>query len=443
MKKLIYSMLALFCVAVTFTSCGNDGVSDELPDKGSKNNPYSVAEAIDAVKDLTWTSNTEYDKTGDVYVKGKISRIANHGTYSESGSYGNASFYISDDGDEENEFFCFRVLYLGNQKFVSGQTDIKVGDEVIVCGKLMNYQNNTPETVSGGAYLFSLTRADNGGSYESPKGSSQDNPYSVADAIDAVKDLTWTSNTEYDKTGDVYVKGKISRIANHGTYSESGSYGNASFYISDDGDEENEFFCFRVLYLGNQKFVSGQTDIKVGDEVIVCGKLMNYQNNTPETVSGGAYLFSLLQTGGGSDSGSGKTVSFATNSDTQTWVEETDGVYGAGFCATKQNLKIGYYRHTCSSAVVSPNSSALRLYKNSVLSIATTDERKMKKIVIGCAPDNGTASYCFDMSGLEGGASAVADKSALTVTWSGSASKVVLHANSGQVRMENITVEFE
>lgn len=104
MKKLIYSMLALFCVAVTFTSCGNDGVSDELPDKGSKNNPYSVAEAIDAVKDLTWTSNTEHDKTGDVYVKGKISRIANHGTYSESGSYGNASFYISDDGDEENEF---------------------------------------------------------------------------------------------------------------------------------------------------------------------------------------------------------------------------------------------------------------------------------------------------------------------------------------------------
>lgn len=189
--------------------------------------------------------------------------------------------------------------------------------------------------------------------------------------------------------------------------------------------------------------MSGQTDIKVGDEVIVCGKLMNYKNNTPETVSGGAYLFSLLQTGGGSDSGSGKTVSFATNSDTQIWVEETDGVYGAGFCATKQNLKIGYYRHTCSSAVVSPNSSALRLYKNSVLSIATTDERKMKKIVIGCAPDNGTASYCFDMSGLEGGASAVADKSALTVTWSGSASKVVLHANSGQVRMENITVEFE
>ena len=47
------------------------------------------------------------------------------------------------------------------------------------------------------------------------------------------------------------------------------------------------------------------------------------------------------------------------------------------------------------------------------------------------------------MAGLEGGASATADKEGLTVTWSGSASKVVLHANNGQIRMEKLTVEFE
>jgi hypothetical protein len=47
------------------------------------------------------------------------------------------------------------------------------------------------------------------------------------------------------------------------------------------------------------------------------------------------------------------------------------------------------------------------------------------------------------MVGLEGGSSAAADKSALTITWSGSASKVVLQAESSQVRMEKLTVEFE
>jgi hypothetical protein len=91
-----------------------------------------------------------------VFVKGKISRIANNGTYTAGGTYGNASFYISEDGTTANEFYCFRILYLGNKKFTSGQTDIKVGDDVVICGQLMNYQNNTPETVSGKAYLYSL-----------------------------------------------------------------------------------------------------------------------------------------------------------------------------------------------------------------------------------------------------------------------------------------------
>ena len=82
--------------------------------------------------------------------------IANKGTYTEGGTYGNASFYLSADGAGDGEFYVFRALYLGNKKFEAGQTDIKVGDEVVIYGKLMNYQNNTPETVSGKAYLYSL-----------------------------------------------------------------------------------------------------------------------------------------------------------------------------------------------------------------------------------------------------------------------------------------------
>ena len=109
-------MLALLCVAFTFTSCSdNEILPEDDPSKGSKDNPYTVAEAIDAVKDLTWTSNAEYDKTGDVYVKGKISRIDNYGTFAENVPYGYASFYISEDGTQNNEFFCFRVLYFGNK----------------------------------------------------------------------------------------------------------------------------------------------------------------------------------------------------------------------------------------------------------------------------------------------------------------------------------------
>ena len=533
------------------------GPGGDAKGTGTLDDPYNPLGAANAVKGLTWTSTTDYEKTGDVYVKGKISRIASGGTFTEGGTYGNASFYISEDGAEANEFYCFRILYLGNKKFESGQTDIKVGDEVIVYGKLMNYRGNTPETVAGEAYLYSLNgktggdtppptpggvkavtiaefnaapesdtqvyelvgtiggtinttygnfdltdetgtvyvygltatelgygekndksyaslglvegdkikirgyrgsygdkievmyawfieKVSGGGGGDTPGGGTVDNPYTVAQALDAVKDLKWTSNTDYESTDEVYVKGKISRIPSGGTFTEGGTYGNASFYISDDGAEANEFYCFRILYLGNKKFEEGQTDIKVGDEVVICGKLMNYKGNTPETVSGKAYLYSLNSgSGGGGDTPGGSSVSFATNSEAETWNTDTDGTYGTGYAATTQGLKVGYYKHTSTSNPVAPNANHIRVYKNSVLSIGSTGGKKIKKIVLNCAPDAGSSTYCFDMTGLEGGANASADTGAKTISWTGSASKVVLHANNGQVRIEKVTIEFE
>ena len=284
---------------------------------GAKDDPFNVAAALNAVKDLGWTSNSSYDKVGPYYVKGKISKIADKGTYGESGTYSNATFYISDDGSTDNEFYCYRISYLGNKKYVAGQTDIKEGDEVVIYGELMNYRSDTPETVQGSAYLYSLN-GDTGSGGDTPPGPSgeakgtgtKDDPFNSVAAANAVKNLTWTSNDSYETTGEVYVKGKISRIASKGTFGESGTYGNASFYISEDGTQTNEFYCFRILYLGNEKYTSG-TDIKVGDEVVVCGQLMNYKGNTPETVAGKAYLYSLngQTSGGGGDTPPGPSGS--------------------------------------------------------------------------------------------------------------------------------------
>ena len=287
---------------------GGGGDAGDPKGTGTAADPYNPAAAIAAVANLTWTSNDNYQTTGIVYVKGKISRIADNGTYKEGGSYGNASFYISEDGGTSGEFYVFRALYLGNKKYASGQTDIKVGDEVIICGKLMNYRNNTPETVSGTAYLYSLNgeTGGGGGSQGEPKGTGTlADPYNPAGAAAAVANLTWTSNDDYQTTGVVYVKGKISRIADKGTFTDGGTYGNASFYIVEEGTD-NEFYVFRTLYLGNKKYESGQTDIKVGDDVIICGKLMNYRGNTPETVAGSSFLYSLNgKSEGGGEGGGG------------------------------------------------------------------------------------------------------------------------------------------
>ncbi len=278
---------------------------------GTLEDPYTAEGAIAAAEAL----GADVESATDVYIKGKISKIANNGTFTEGGTFGNASFYISDDGTPgEKDFYCYRILYLGNKKYTSG-TDIQLGDEVVVCGKIVNFKGNTPETVAGKAFLYSLngeTQGGGGGQTGTPKGTGTlADPYNAAAANAAVANLTWTSNTEYQTTDAVYVKGKISKIASNGTYGQSGDFGNASFYISDDGATGGaEFYCYHVLYLGNQKYTSG-TDIKVGDEVIVYGKLMNYRGNTPETASG-AYLYSLngvTEGGGGGGQQTGTSYS--------------------------------------------------------------------------------------------------------------------------------------
>ncbi len=153
----------------------------------------------------------------------------------------------------------------------------------------MNYRGNTPETVAGKAYVYSLNGKTEGG------GGGSDTPAGDAKG----------SGTLADPYNPLGAAAAVKNLADKGTFTDGGTYGNASFYISEDGTENGEFYCFRILYLGNKKFESGQTDIKVGDEVIVFGKLMNYRGNTPETVAGKAYLYSLNGKteggGGGSD----------------------------------------------------------------------------------------------------------------------------------------------
>lgn len=258
--------------------------------KGTATNPYTASEIAALL-----LGGTTFDS--NVYVKGVVSAVQSE----FSSGYGNGTFWISDDGtaygvsedkksttEPTKDFECYRVLWFNNQKWADGSAQVTVGDEVVVCGALTTY-NGIAETNANKAWVYSV----NGATSEANGLGNLVAPFTAVGACEAVNGLSWTSNTEYEKVGPFYVKGKISRIANKGTFTEGGTYGNATFYISEDGSENNEFQCFRVLYLGNKKFAEGQTDIQLGDEVIIYGELMNYKGNTPETVSGSAYLYSL------------------------------------------------------------------------------------------------------------------------------------------------------
>lgn len=119
---------------------------------GSLESPFNVAAAV-AFTEALGTNGTSTDA---VYIAGIICQVSQ--TYQASGNYGNATFFISDDGTASgNQFEAYQVLYLNNQKWTSGKTDVKVGDEVIIYGKVTYYNGTTPETTGrGSAYLYSL-----------------------------------------------------------------------------------------------------------------------------------------------------------------------------------------------------------------------------------------------------------------------------------------------
>jgi hypothetical protein len=289
-----------------------EDTTDKPSGDGTKDNPYNPAGVVAYVNTL----NADTDSPNVVYVTGKISEVST--TYEASGTYGNATFYISEDGSKTlTQFYVFQTYYLGNKKWKSGQTDVKVGDSVTICGKVVNYKGKTPETVGkGGSYVCTLNGTteygDGGGDQPEAKGKGTlEDPFNPSAAANAVADLTWTDSKNYQTTDNVYVKGKISRIAENGTYTEGGTYGNASFYIVEEGTDF-EFYVFRALYLGNKKYASGQTDIKVGDEVVIYGKLMNYRGNTPETEAGSCYLYSLNNETGEGDQPGGDTEEVKT-----------------------------------------------------------------------------------------------------------------------------------
>lgn len=254
----------------TFTQEANVLPHGENPD-----DPFNVAEAIAKCQAIGSTSDGVI-----YYAKGIISSISSVDT----GSYGNATFNISDNGEDVNTITVYRSYFLNNEKFTA-ENQIGVGDEVVITGKLVNYTKNnvtTPE-FSGSVYVYSIKKASN-------DPGTKNNPFTISQVISFI---------DGGGTGEVYVKGVVSELISGGF---SANFGNGTFWISDDGtkygDQTKDFEAYRVYWLGNQKWVDGNDQIAVGDKVVLCGEVTKYTNSktgavTYETSQNKAYVFSV------------------------------------------------------------------------------------------------------------------------------------------------------
>ena len=228
-------------------------------------------------------------------MEGIISKIDEIDTTTK---FGNATYYISDDGTTANHLEVYRGYSLGGAKFKS-DTEIKVGDKVIVYGQLVYFNQKTPEFTQGN-YIYSLNgQIAGGGETGEAKGTgTKDDPFNVAAAIAKCKEIGTTPSTD-----KYYVKG----IAQEDATADA-SYNNITFDIADT-EGGAKFKCFQVKGTDGKPLPSGFT-IKKGDEVVVYGPIYNYKGNTPETAGqSAAYIVSVNGKATGEGGGGGNTPS--------------------------------------------------------------------------------------------------------------------------------------
>jgi len=392
MKKLLSYLFALAAVAFAFTSCedvpmpydyptsngGGSGETTEVEPSGTGTvaDPYNVAGVLKAIKGL---GDGEY--TPVVYVKGKIKNIKSV----ETEKFGNASYYITDNGS--NEVYIFQSYYLGNVKF-KAEDQIKVGDEVIVCGRFYNYNGNTPETEGKGkSYIYSLNgkiAGEGGSSTIEPKGEGTEaSPYNVAAAYKVLS--TMADNVTSDS---VYISG----IVVSASFSEKHS--SNTYYISDDGTNDNELEVYGGRYFFGQKFTSN-SQLKAGDKVVVKGQLINYVGSkgqkTPEVTNGSRIISINGKTSGSSEGGNtGEVAGDVT-------MKASEMGFTAKGIATKATMSDGtvltFSKGEGSNDPVyyDGNYASVRLYAKNTLTISS--KKKIAKIVITTTAKNGTTLY--------------------------------------------------
>lgn len=304
MKKIIYSLMVLAMAAFTFSSCEDVPAPYDTPAKpttpeasttGTESDPYTVTDA----KLVGSGSN--------VFVKGYIVGYVPDKSLSEAifGATGDnvatSNFLIAASADETNVSNCMPVqLPVGAVRSGLNLKDNpgNLGQEVTLCGNIESYfgaigaksiawakvGDKEFGTKPGGGDTPSAGEAKGTGTKEDPFNSVAANNYAKSLGSDVASE------------NDVYIKGKIREINEQ----YSNQYGNASVTIADDATSAT-FKIWRALYFNNQKWTEGGEELKEGDEVVFCGKVVNYKGNTPETVQGQAYLVSLNgKTSGGS-----------------------------------------------------------------------------------------------------------------------------------------------
>ena len=291
MKKTFKTFALMLAAVLAFSSCADIPAPYNMPEKdgrtgggssvvapagdGTLASPYNVAAIVAMVKEM----EAGVESTEEYYIKGKVLAVTT--TEATIAQYGNHTFTMVDEGNNSTVFTAFQVYGPGKKKFTS-VNDIKVGDEVVVCGKVVNFKGNTPETVGkGSAYVVSIN--------SSGSGEQTAKTVTCAEAVELTNALAdgGTSTETYSVTGYITeVVGNVSR-------------NQQTFWMADTKDGGKVF----EAYWAN--LPEGVSEFKVGMKVTITGQLMKYVKGTDVTPEIKNADVVILEDGGGVEPGPG------------------------------------------------------------------------------------------------------------------------------------------
>lgn len=366
-------------------SAGESQPEDTPTGNGTLESPYNPKAAYDVAAALESGAKTE----NDVYIKGKISSVK----YTFSAQYGTATFNISENGTTSGtQLPIYSVLYLGNKAWVDGDTQIAVGDEVIICGKLTNYQGNTPETASKEAYIYSLNGQTS---------IAQSDVFGVEKKD--IRVAASATSAEIKVTGNV--AWTVSRKSDQVTCNPTSGEGAGTITVSFAANESTET---EVSYS-----IGLSTDADVAEKLIVVNITQAKASQAGE-----------------------KAVKIETNN-TLSWSTVTDDTYKEGRSVTVEGVTISCFKNTSTTGFDNfLQSNHIRIFKNYVLKIDAG--ATITKVVLNCA----YSDKCFEFT-VSDGSKGTADTSVPSVTWEGSINPFIAEMTGGQNRVASIEVYYQ
>lgn len=421
-------MLVALATTLSFTSCEDVPAPYDIPNGGNTGGGTTVDTEGDGTEAKPFSAadiKSGKAKGNDVYVKGYIvgfvpDKDISEAKFTADGCEATSNVLIAASADETSVDKVVPVqLPFGDVRTAINLKDNpnNLKQEVILGGNIENYFGKPGVKSVVWAKIGDKEVGKKPGTEVviagDPKGTgTKEDPFNIAAVNKYIKDGV-AADVE------VYVKGKVSELVEF-----KDQYGSINYYISEDGTTNNQFYVYGGLGLGKNKFTK-LDELKVGDEVIICGKVKNFSGTYEFDYNN--YIYSLNgKTEGGSTPDTPATPELAAGlnldttkglvtfvndgveeGETVTFVIEELGLEDAKevaelplsdgtkltFGADEGTNKTKYYA----------SKKSIRIYKNNTMHIA--GKSKIAKIVFTCdsksTVGNATATLSFDGNNID------------------------------------------